>query len=202
MENIQSSGIKTIFLPYKKKKHLLKEYKSTTLKNIVKRANEKSDNLYTETILKMIGLTKRGQGSGQNGINIVKKQIKKYGIQPKDILLHDGSGLSARNNISSHAMAAFLSGIAKEESIDSILQYIPKAGINGTVRGMLSRSSAKGHVWLKSGSMEAVQSYSGYIQGKTGRWMSFSVIVNGFSAESSDIRSRLDKLIRDVYISS
>jgi len=99
-------------------------------------------------------------------------------------------------------MAAFLSGIAKEESIDSITQYIPKAGINGTVRGMLRGSSAIGHVWLKSGSMEAVQSYSGYIQGRSGKWMSFSVIVNGFSAKSSDIRSRLDKLIRDVYISS
>jgi len=77
LDNIQSTGSKSMYLPYKKQKQLLKEYQSTTLKNIVKRANEKSDNLYTEAILKMIGLKKRGQGSGQNGINIVKKQIKK-----------------------------------------------------------------------------------------------------------------------------
>jgi D-alanyl-D-alanine carboxypeptidase/D-alanyl-D-alanine-endopeptidase (penicillin-binding protein 4) len=202
LDNIQSAGSKSVFLPYNKKKQLIKEYDSPPLKKIVIRANEKSDNLYTEAILKIIGLKKRGQGSGQNGINIVKKQMKKYGVQPKNVLLHDGSGLSARNNISSQAMATFLTNIAKEENIDSVTQYIPKAGINGTVRGMLKGSRAVGHVWLKSGSMEGIQSYSGYIQGKSGRWMSFCVIVNGFSVESSVIRSRLDKLIRDVYTSS
>jgi len=201
-ENIQCTGMKSVFLPYKKKKYKIKEYHSAQLRDIVTKANEKSNNLYTESILKMIGLSKRGQGSGQNGINIIKKQIKKYGADPNHILLHDGSGLSARNNISSYAMASFLSGISKAATIDSITQYIPQAGINGTVRGMLRGSKAIGHVWLKSGSMESIQSYSGYIQGKSGKWMSFCVIVNGFSGKSSDIRSRLDKMIRDIYISS
>ncbi len=202
IENIQCSDISSIFLPYKKKKYKIKEYNSAPLRDIVTKANEESNNLYTESILKMIGLTKRGQGSGQNGINIVKKHIKKYGANPKYLILHDGSGLSARNNISSYTMATFLSGISRASSIDSIIQYIPQAGINGTVRGMLRSSQAKGHVWLKSGSMESIQSYSGYIQGKSGKWMSYCVIVNGFSGKSSDIRSRLDKMIRDIYISS
>lgn len=201
IENIQCTDISSIFLPYKKKKYIIKEYHSAPLSQIVTKANEESNNLYTESILKMIGLSKRGQGSGQNGINIIKKQIKKYGADPEHLIFHDGSGLSARNNISSYAMATFLAGASKASSIDSILQYIPQAGIDGTVRGMLHGSKAKGHVWLKSGSMESIQSYSGYIQGKSGKWMSFCVIVNGFSGSSSDIRSRLDKMIRDIYIS-
>jgi len=199
-ENISVLSSEIVFKPYKKKaKQSIKKYSSPTLDLIVTKANEESNNLYTESILKMIGLKKRSQGSGQNGINILMKYLMKYGVSKDQVILRDGSGLSARNNISSYAIAKFLAGVTTDIPREELLQYLPKAGYTGTVRSMLSRSSAKGHVWLKSGSMEAVQSYSGYIQTASGKWVSVSVIVNGFSAESSLIRSRLQKIIEDIY---
>ena len=198
-ENIQSQGYKTLFKPYKGKKNKITQYISPSLRDIVIKTNQESNNLNTESILKMIGLKKRGLGSGQNGINILKKELRKKGADHHSAILHDGSGLSARNNISSFSIAKFLAGLKKDSEIKDILTYIPKAGVSGTVRGLLKGSKAKGHVWLKSGSMEGIQSYSGFIQGQSGRWMSFCIIVNGFSGEASDIRSRIDSLIRDIY---
>ena len=57
-----------------------------------------------EALLKMIGYKKRGQGSGQNGIAELKKQLRRYKVHSSEYIIHDGRGLSARNNISSHAM--------------------------------------------------------------------------------------------------
>ena len=147
----------------------------------------------------MIGLKKNGQGSGQNGIAAVKRLLRKYGVDTQALHLHDGSGLSARNLINSKAMAQFLSGMASKIDSDELTRYLPKGGMEGTVRGMFGGSSIRGRVWLKSGSMEGVQSYSGYLQSKSGKWYSFSVIVNGYSAKPKVLRSQLEKMILGIY---
>ena len=197
--NIQSKDIETIFRPRKLKYKTLDTLFSPTLTDIVRRANLESNNLYTESILKMIGLKKRGQGSGQNGIAAVKKLIRKYKLKTNDLQFHDGSGLSARNLISSKSLAGFLAGISKDIDIDQLKKRLPRGGIEGTVKGLLKGSPAKGKVWVKSGSMSAVQSYTGYVETKSGKTLSFCLIVNGFSDKGRDVRSKLDQIIRDIY---
>ena len=197
--NIQCQEVKTIFRSKRMKFNPLDTIYSPTLHKIVRRANAESNNLYTEAILKMIGLKKNGQGSGQNGIAAVKRLLRKYRVDTPALHLHDGSGLSARNLISAKSMAQFLSGLTKTMEIEDLCKYLPRGGMEGTVRGMFGGSSIRGRVWLKSGSMEGVQSYSGYIQSKSGKWYSFSVIVNGYSAKPKALRSQLEKMIVGIY---
>ena len=197
--NIQCEEVETIFRKQRMKFKPLDTIYSPPLHKIVRRANAESNNLYTEAILKMIGLKKNGQGSGQNGIAAVKRLLRKYGVDTQALHLHDGSGLSARNLINSKAMAQFLSGMASKIDSDELTRYLPKGGMEGTVRGMFGGSSIRGRVWLKSGSMEGVQSYSGYLQSKSGKWYSFSVIVNGYSAKPKVLRSQLEKMILGIY---
>lgn len=199
-ENIQIGEIENHFRKYKRKNLVtIKTYKSPALSKIVWKANQESNNLYTEALLKMIGLKSRGLGSGQNGINIIEKYLKKWKVNTDKLILRDGSGLSARNNISSFSMAAFLAGMSKVHGQEEILNYLPKGGYTGTVKGLFKKSKARGHIWLKSGSMEGVQSYSGYVQAASGEWYSFSVIVNGYTAKSNEIRSKLEQIIKQIY---
>ena len=199
-EKIKCKSYKSSFAKVAvRKDNKIMSLKSPILGEIVKKANFDSNNLYTEAILKMIGLKKRGQGSGQNGINILKRELKKSGVATDEQLIMDGSGLSARNKISSFALARFLAYLTKKADVEKLVEYIPRGGHTGTVRGMFGKSSARGNVWLKSGSMESVQSFTGYIKSKSGKWLSFSIIVNGFSAKNKVIRNKLDKLIRDIY---
>ncbi len=199
-KKIKNQGYETSFESVKvsETNHLL-TLQSPTLSKIVRRANFESNNLYTEAILKMIGLKKRGMGSGQNGINIVRKELKKASARESDQIIMDGSGLSARNKVSSYALAKFLSALTNKLEIEKIIKYLPRGGYSGTVKSMFSGSKAKGNVWLKSGSMESVQSYTGVVRAKSGKWISFCIIVNGYSAKGKVIRSKLDKLIRDIY---
>jgi len=198
-QKIKSEGYKTVYKSERGLRKKIATYRSPTLDKIVKKANFESNNLYTESMLKMIGLKERGLGSGQNGIAVINKILRKSGIKPKELMIRDGSGLSARNNISSYSMAQFLYQMSKSIDVETLNNYLPRGGYSGTVSGMFVKSKAKGNVWLKSGSMEGVQSYSGFIRAKSGKWVSFSIIVNGFTTKGSIIRAKLDKLIRDIY---
>lgn len=198
--NIQSQGHRTRLRNSKKNKlTALDTIFSPTLGEIAKKANVESNNLYTESMLKMVGLEKVGQGSGQNGLASIIRLLRKYKIDTKKLKFHDGSGLSARNLIHSYSIARFLAGIAEDMGTQECLKYLPRGGYTGTVRGLFSNSKAKGKVWLKSGSMEGVQSYSGYIQTKSGKWVSFSIIVNGFTEKHKTIRPQLEKMISTIF---
>ncbi len=197
--NIQAGDIKTVYRPSRLKYVPIDTVYSPELSTIIKTANTESNNLYTEAMLKMLGYVKRGQGSGQNGIASIYKLLRSYGIKTKPLHLHDGSGLSVRNQLSSRTLAKFLSSITKDLDIQSLIRMMPKAGYSGTVRGMLSGSPAKGKVWLKSGSMQAIQSYTGYVKTKDGNWCSFSIMINGYAEEYGTIRRKLEQMITAIY---
>lgn len=198
--NIQVLDVNVNFSPKKYITEPLSTVESPHLKDIVRRANFDSHNLYAEALLKIMGYHERGQGSGQNGIAVIKNQLSKYGIDNSEFILYDGSGLSARNNISSHAMAKFLYKFSQDVKIENAIKFIPRGSYEGTVRSMFKSSISKGNIWLKSGSMEGVQSYSGYIQSKDKKWYAFSFIVNGFSTKGRSMRYQMEKILDDIYL--
>jgi D-alanyl-D-alanine carboxypeptidase/D-alanyl-D-alanine-endopeptidase (penicillin-binding protein 4) len=200
--NIYAQGTKVLFQKDKRKNRALASIQSPQLRDIIEVVNAESNNLYAESILKMTGLMQRGQGSSQNGIAAIQQLMSNYKIPVSDLHFHDGSGLSPRNMISSFALAKFLSALNRDYSMEELCAFLPKGGKEGTVKYMFDQSPARGHVWLKSGSMESVQSYAGYIKSRSGKWLSFAIIINGFQGNGADIRSKLDRIISDIYISS
>ncbi len=198
--NIQSDGVDVRFRNDKRLKITgLDTILSPNLSSIISVANKESNNLYTEAMLKMLGKKYNGQGSGQNGLASVLKLMRNYGIDTKSVQLNDGSGLSARNLISTSSVAYFLSKIAQDIGQEICIDHIPRGGYQGTVSGMFTGSEAKGNIWIKSGSMQSVQSFSGYIQSKSGNWLGFSIIANGFSTNNSEVRRKMEKFLTQIY---
>ncbi len=198
-ENIQAKKVKTNFYPKKKNFQPIDTVKSQPLSEIVRHLNFESNNLYAEAILKYMGYKLRGQGSGQNGIASIFKILRSYKIKNKHLFLNDGSGLSARNLVSAESLSSFLSHITKDHEVETLTKLIPIGGREGTVRGMFAGSKSKGHVWLKSGSMETIQGYAGYVQSADSKWYSFAIIVNGYSDEYLTVRKRIERIIEAIY---
>ncbi len=200
---IQSNGSATQYHPKKEKRNNIYEILSPTLDEIVIKANHESNNLYCESLLKTIATVEASGGSGGVGIYLIKKNLTKHRINTMSLHMEDGSGLSARNQVSSLLLAKFLQKYAlKFENMKKVLRYFPSAGQSGTLRRMFGKSPARGKVWAKSGYMDRVLSYTGYIKSKSGRWRSFSVIVNGYSVDKNKMRTKLEKLITDIYLYS
>jgi len=198
---IKTGGIKTVFIPGKNvadRKTILK-FVSPSLESIIRLANFESNNLYVEALNKMTGLEKNGLASGQNGIAAIRSLLRKLKVDYSGMHLEDGSGLSARNNISAFTLAKFLSEFSRKKGIDYVIKFIPRCGYSGTVKSMFSGTNAKGNVWAKSGSMSRIQSFTGFVKAKSGKWLSFSIIANGYDVNGSVIRKKMEKIMREIY---
>ena len=197
---IQSNNIQTHFVKKKKSgRTTIHSISSPSLDKLAKKANFESNNLYCESLLKRLGYEKKGEGSGEIGKRVIRNLLRKKAIATDGLNMVDGSGLSARNQMSSFVMARFLDKMIEDLGLSTVKTMIPKAGYQGTVSSMLNGSKAKGHVWAKSGSMERVLSYSGIIEARSGKIYTFSFISNGHSVKNSRLSGIMQQLMNSVY---
>lgn len=196
---ISSRGYKAKFKAKKIKMQDIKSYESPSLDIIAKITNYHSVNIYAESLIKTIGSEKNNQGSGRAGLYIVQKNMRKLGLKLTPLHMEDGSGLSARNIISSKFMCQFLDKMYDEIDHELLLTSIPHPGSMSTVRGVSTGDKARSNIWVKSGSMERIQTFSGYIRSKKGKWLSFSIMANGLHVKNKKIRPLMAQMMRTIY---
>jgi len=113
----------------------------------------------------------------------------------------DGSGLSRKNYISPSFMVGFLNAMARSRVYSDFLNSLPYAGEkNTTLQNRLSKapSELRLRVRMKSGSMNGVNCFSGYIlpgDGKPSKTIVFSLLTNNSVASNSTVCTLLDEMI-------
>ena len=169
---------------------------SPKLSAIVERTNLESVNLYAETMLRTIGQVQSSMGTPNAGVEAVKNFWLARGVDLKGFFMEDGSGLSARNAISSKHFVSILRAIGNDGAIyPSFYESLPKAGETGTLKNMFKGTKAVGKLRAKSGSMTRVRSYTGFATRPNGKQWCFSVIVNNYTCTSSEIKIKLQDLM-------
>lgn len=178
-------------------------YKSPRLSRLIARANSESNNLYCESFLKTIAAKElnRNNISYEDGVRIVEDYIKLKGLNTSALAMYDGSGLSIKNKVSTGLMARFLSVVfSNNEDHTMLLKLLPKAGIEGSVRNLLKgNKKLHGNIWLKSGSMGSVQSYTGVIRANSGKLITISMVANGHQFSNSKVRKDFESIIAEIY---
>ena len=116
------------------------------------------------------------------------------------IRLEDGSGLSRLNTASPAFLVSFLRSMTRSRGFDAFLASLPQPG-EGTLNTLLPKltPAQKARIRVKSGSMDGVLCYSGYIldeQGKPARI--FSLMVNGATEKTAVLRETLGSLIEGM----
>ncbi len=194
---LSENGIPVTGEPLKLKNHinyndekLITKITSPPLKDIVFIINKKSNNLYTELLLKMISYKINKTGSTKDGTRLVKLFLQKNGIDTTGILLYDGSGLSRENAITTEAMVKLLTVLTGKKYFDSFHKSLAVMGkpddigfFKNTGRGTLLENNVR----IKSGVIEGVRAYSGYLKDKRGNVIVFSMIANNFNGEGSEV---------------
>lgn len=173
----------------------LYQYASPPLSTIITRANMKSVNLYCESLLKTISKAKDGDGSFESGTEEIKKYWEDRGLSMKGIFLEDGSGLSARNAVTSRFMAQLLRKLNKDTDFEAFYNSLPVAGRTGSLKNTLKGTSAEGRLRAKSGTLKRVRSFTGYARSKSGALRSFSIMVNDFSGSGALMRKKIEQLM-------
>jgi D-alanyl-D-alanine carboxypeptidase/D-alanyl-D-alanine-endopeptidase (penicillin-binding protein 4) len=169
---------------------------SPTLSEIISQTNIHSVNLFAEHLLDLCGLKLIQKAETEADANAVIKYWKAQGMDVQGMNLTDGSGLSQYNAVTARQMV-FLLNFMKHNSTNFDVYYnsLPVAGKTGTVENMFKGSPAEGNLRAKSGTIDRVKAYSGFVKSRSGREIAFSMIVNSFSCKSREATARLERLM-------
>jgi len=181
--------------------NLILTHNSPSLLDIVTDTNRKSINLYAEALLKTLGLQEKGKpGSTKNGLEVVYDYFESNGLSTDGMYMVDGSGMSPRNGISSKHFTSFLKFIYSKTNLYlDFKTSLAIIGRQGTLQYMMKKSPIAGHLFGKSGSMDRVRSYTGYIETVSGKTIGFSIIINNYAGKSRPVIKEIEKLFSSVY---
>lgn len=146
---------------------------------LVKETNYRSLNLWANAFMGL--LDQRLPKSIQSGLLIAQNYLtSKCEIDRSEFDLYDGCGLSPKDRITPSALASFLLNIYNAHPDVSTTFYysLPLAGSEGSVKSFVLKSPLSAR--LKSGSMEGVQTYAGYLR-KGAKDYIVVMMANGFT---------------------
>jgi D-alanyl-D-alanine carboxypeptidase/D-alanyl-D-alanine-endopeptidase (penicillin-binding protein 4) len=191
------------FLPIEKSnaastKYLLYTYESVPLRQLADRALSKSVNLYCESFVHTFGDKVNQSTDRKEALQSLEKYWIDKGLD-KSMVLEDGSGLSPKNLLSSAQLAKALLFISKNPAISNFWELLPESTVEGSLAGILAlNKSIKGKLRLKSGSMERVRSYSGYVMEKDKPKYAISLIINHYDCSGSEIKNKIAKFFSKI----
>ena len=176
---------------------------SATLNYIASIANHQSDNFCAETLLKAIGKANNGSDDYETALDALHRSLSPLGLAGPSAKMRfaDGSGLSRKNYLSPEFMVSLLRGMARTRYYNDYLNSLPRPGRKeGTLQTRLPKApaSVKNRIYMKSGSMNGVRCFSGYIlpsDGNPRKTIAFSVMVNNYVGRQSQLAPVLDDLI-------
>ena len=152
---------------------------SPSLDSIIYWFNKKSINLYGEALIKTLAYEKKGFGSTDSGVAIVKDFWKQKGIDEDELNISDGSGLSPQNRVTTHAQVEILKYAKTRDWFSSFYNSLPE--YNG--------------MKIKSGTIKDVKGFCGYHRAKDGTEYIFSFLVNNYNGSASGLVNKMYKVL-------
>lgn len=140
-------------------------------------ANRRSQNFYSEMILKTLGYEKSGRGSFASGIAAAQEFLDTVGLARGTYQMADGSGLSRSNRFTPAQVAAILVHMYHHRTSDIYMSSLVREANQHPLRGLPARY--RDRVFAKTGTLRGVSALSGYVIGERGRRMAFSLLCNG-----------------------
>lgn len=173
---------------------------SAPLADIARKTNLDSDNFYAEAIYRTMAEETSGIAVYDSARVAESAVLRKLGLNPDSVTIIDGSGLSRRNAVSAGFINDFLRAMASSPAFPAFLASIPAPG-EGTLAPVLKNNPSKDRLRLKSGSMEGVLCYSGYLLDSGGTPVAtISLLVNGSTAKTTQIRKALEAILEEILL--
>ena len=174
---------------------------SAELERIIHATNHASNNLYAETIFRTLGKAISGSASYASSASALESAIRKMGVDTsKGIYIKDGSGLSRQNLVSSDFFCRFLEAMMHSPAFEAYVESLPSPGDNGTLKFNMKSypEELRSRIKVKSGSMNGIRCYSGYIiptEGTKEETIIFSIMTSNCTSPTWKVRPMLDKLM-------
>ncbi len=115
-------------------------------------------------------------------------------LHDKGLVVHDGCGLCTYNHLSPHALVAVLTFAYHHKPIyRQLMRNLAIAGVDGTLRGLLSDPRLKGLIHGKTGTLShpyGISSLAGYCKGADGHDLCFACLNSEMSVLDAHVLQR------------
>ena len=153
-------------------------YRSSLL-DAVRIANKRSQNFYAESLVKLLGARRCGDGSWSKGVQAVGEFLTGLGVPNGSFRMVDGSGLSRQNGFTPRALTQLLRHMWFHRAGAEFVQSLPSAGeLEGSLHTRMTAPPYRGNVFAKTGTIEGVSALSGYARALSGKVYAFSILIN------------------------
>jgi len=173
--------------------------------DLVREMMKPSQNLHAQLLLLAVGeAASEATTTEAAGLARVPELLKSAGIEPGDVFLEEGSGLSRKNLVTPRALVRLLAHMRRHPASAVWMASLPVGGVDGTLRHRFTEPPTKGNVRAKTGTLQHVQALSGYVTNAAGEPLVFSILANGALASKSGAspRATLDALVADLAAST
>lgn len=177
----------------------IETFKGQKLYRILNLVNQRSVNLFAEAVLNYMGAIKYGKGNAWNGTKVVEKYWKARNNMT-GFYMNDGSGLSRNNAVSTKHFVDMLKYMSTQKTFETFKKSLAQTGKIGTIRSMCRGGAGSTRVYGKSGSMNRVRSYAGYVYSKSGKKIAFAVIFNNFNCTSTQVKRMCESLFNVMAV--
>lgn len=171
-------------------------HKSPETSDILGSLMVQSDNMMAEGMLRSIA-------PDDTRKNAIKREKELWGARGVSLAysgIFDGSGLARGNRLAPRTLGAVLEWMAKGPHSDIYPAFFPRAGMDGTMKNFMAKTPLKGKLALKTGSVNAVQCYAGYLlDEKESPSHVVVVMVNGFYCPRARVRDAISKYLLEQF---
>ena len=162
-----------------------------------------SQNLHAESILRRLGLLAPAADPPQPplvaGERVLRQWLLNAGIAEDEFVFWDGSGLSAKDIVTPHAIAQLLVYDARQPWFGQWRAALPVGGVDGTLRHRFGpETGLAGRVFAKTGTLGESRALAGYLVTATGRTVAFVVMCDDHAPGTSDDRQAMDRVVAAI----
>jgi D-alanyl-D-alanine carboxypeptidase/D-alanyl-D-alanine-endopeptidase (penicillin-binding protein 4) len=173
---------------------LLASRTSPPLEQLLQMLDKVSQNLHAELMLREVGRVTRHAGTREAGLEELEAFLVEIGAAAAESRLEDGSGLSRNSLVTPRLITRLLAYLPTTPYRDAWIAVLPVGGADGTLQHRLCCLGETRGIRAKTGSLSRALALSGYADSKTYGRLAFSILVNDFSAPSSEVTAWIDKI--------
>ena len=170
---------------------LLHVFESEKLAEILRDLNHYSNNFIGGQILFALGQDSVGYFRNDVAIERVGEYLTSIGVETREFVVRDGSGLDKGNRLTANALVRVLASAYDDFSIaPTFVSSLSRFGHSGTLRKRRlirgrrqpknqQRAKLADGVWGKTGTLNGVSSLAGYTETRDGRRVAYAIVING-----------------------
>ena len=180
---------------------LLLTHKSPVMTDIITSLLERSDNMFTEALLRAIAVNSSREPIDSEGVAVIDSLFTARGLDASGKFQYDGSGLARNNKAPVQFFADMLTYMASRRFGTKQLRLVdlmPRVGVNARIGTVMPETALSTHLAVKSGSMRDVQCYVGYYPAEEPQY-AWAVLVNNWHGTRPNLKNMIDRLLIGIF---